>query len=186
MSDPITKILHETAATLFTAAEKKQFKQLGETLRRAHETQNEFDAGGLARRLANANAGQDQNGAALEGIEAQRENLARCKTAIDESPLHLAAARADEHRVYAESKPHAHRLIVASVAAAEKLLSNPPALPLPPALAEWEIFIDLTPNFCAPIEDARRTLQWEVTPPNWSRSAVENGCNYLQRAGLFQ
>ena len=187
MSDHIiTKILVETASEIFSAPEKKQIKVLGETLRRAQERMSEADASRLGRILTQAQDGLDIVGAPIADPSERVTNIHKAQAAILEGPLHLNTARADERRVYSEARPYARKLIVAAVRAAENHLAHPPEIQLPALFAAWGIALDLSHHIVGPIEDARRTLQWEIEGAHWSQSAPENGFNFLSRAGLFQ
>ena len=182
----ITKILNETGGEIFNAAEKKQIKQLGETLRRAQERMSEADPSRLGRILTQAQDGLDIAGKPIADPSERVKGIHAAQAALLEGPLHLNTARADERRVYSEARPYAHRLIIAAIATADKHLAHPPEIQLPALFSEWGIALDLSHHILGPIEDARRTLQWEIEGAHWSQSAPENGFNFLSRAGLFQ
>lgn len=182
----IQKILVETASEIFSAPEKKQIKQLGETLRRAQERMSEADPSRLGRILTQAQDGLDVAGAPIADASERVKNIHKAQAALLEGPLHSNTARADERRVYSEARPYAHKLIAAAIAAAENHLARPPEIQLPALFAEWGLALDLSHHILGPIEDARRTLQWEIEGAHWSQSAPENGFNFLSRAGLFQ
>ena len=96
----ITKILNETGGEIFNAAEKKQIKQLGETLRRAQERMSEADPGRLGRILTQAQDGLDAEGKPIADASERVKNIHKAQAALLEGPLHLNTARADERRVY--------------------------------------------------------------------------------------
>ena len=181
----ITKILNETASEIFSAPEKKQIKQLGETLRRAQEKMSESDPSRLGRILTQAQDGLDIAGKPIADPSERVKGIHAAQAALLEGPLHLNTARADERRVYSEARPYAHRLIIAAIATAEKHLAHPPEIQLPALFEAWGIALDLSHHILGPIEDARRTLRWEVAGAHWSQSAPENGFNFLSRAGLL-
>ena len=184
--DPHTKLLHETGAKLFTAAERARFRQMGSELAAVYQTLSDYDPGKLAVQLGNANAGLDPTGAKLDGMDDRLAAAAKIQQAINEAPARIGHAREVERSLFAEAKAPAHKLLQAAIARADALLQNPPALPLPPILATWGIDIDLVSQFTAVIAGAKQAL-CEAAKDNYSaRGAHETGFNHLSRARLTE
>jgi|688.fasta_scaffold156065_3 hypothetical protein len=184
MSDPVTKLLSESAPKTFTAAERTRFRQMGIELAAVYQTLSDYDPGKLAVQLGNANAGTDPTGAKLDGMEARLAAAAKIQQAIAESAARIAHARESERGLFSEAKPFAKRLLTAAIAQADALLANPPPLPLPPILSTWGIDIDLAAHFCAVIAGAKQAL-CEAAKDNYgARGAHETGFNFLTQAGL--
>jgi hypothetical protein len=184
MSDPITKILTETAAEIFTVAEKKRFRQMGAELATCYETLGAYDPGALSAQLGNANAGTDPTGAKLDGMDDRLAAAAKIQQAINEGPARIGHAREIERGLFSEAKPFAKRLLQAGIARADALLQNPPPCPTPPPLLEWGIDIDLAAHFCGVIDAAKRTLAADLADDYSRRGSPEVGFSHLTRAQL--
>ena len=184
--DPITKILHETGAKLFTAAERARFRQMGIELAAVYQTLSDYDPGKLAVQLGNANAGLDPTGAKISGVDERLDCAAKIQKSIAESATRIADARERERALFNEAKSPAARLLQSAIAKADALLANPPALPLPPILATWGIDIDLVSQFSAVIAGAKQTL-CEAAQDDYSRrGSPEVGFHHLSRARLTE
>ena len=184
--DPITKILHETGAKLFTTAERARFRQMGAELATCYETLGNFDSGRLATQLSQAHAGVAPSGEKLDGLDARLAAVASIQRSIAESAARIADARERESGLFREAKAPAHKLLQSAIAKADALLANPPALPTPPALTEWGVHLDLAAHFCAVIAGAKQAL-CEAAQDNYSaRGAHETGFNFLSQAGLTE
>ncbi len=184
MSDPVTKLLSESAPKTFTAAERTRFRQMGIELAAVYQTLGDFDPGRLASQLEKAHAGCDPSGAQLPGMDDRLAAAAKIQQAINEAPARIGHAREVERSLFAEAKAPARKLLQAAIGQADALLANPPALPTPPPLTEWGIDIDLAAHFCAVIAGAKQAL-CEAAQDNYSaRGAHETGFNHLTRAQL--
>jgi hypothetical protein len=184
MSDPTTKILTETAAQLFTVAEKKRFRQMGVELQGVYQTLGDFDPGKLAQQLGNAHAGLDPTGAKLDGMDDRLAAVAKIQQAINEGPARIGHAREVERALFSEAKSPAHKLLTAAIAQAERLVQNPPALPTPGVLSEWGVSIDLGALFVAAIAAAKQSLSADLADDYSRRGSPEVGFHRLSRAGL--
>jgi len=184
MSDPATKLLSESATKTFTAAERARFRQMGVELAAVYQTLSDYDPGKLATQLGNAHAGLDPTGAKLDGMDDRLTAVAKIQQAIEESPARIAHARERERSLFAEAKPAAHKLLLAGVAQADKLLSNPPVLPTPSVLSEWGVSIDLGALFVAAIAAAKQSLSADLADDYQRRGSPEVGFHRLSRAGL--
>ena len=184
--DPITKILHETGAKLFTAAERTRFRQMGIELAAVYQTLSDYDPGKLAVQLGNANAGTDPTGEKLDGMDDRLAAAAKIQQAINEAPARIQHAREVERALFNEAKSPASRLLQSAIAKADALLQNPPALPLPPILSTWGIDIDLAAHFCAVIADAKQKLTADLADDYGRRGSPEVGFHILTRGGLTE
>ena len=182
--DPITKILHETGAKLFTAAERARFRQMGIELAGVYQTLGDFDPGKLAQQLESAHAGVGPSGAKLDGMDDRLAAVAAIQRSIAEAPARIGHAREVERALFGEAKAPARKLLQAAIAQADALLANPPALPTPPALTEWGVSIDLPGQFRAVIEDAKQALTADLHDDYGRRGSPEVGFHHLTRAGL--
>jgi hypothetical protein len=184
MSDPATKILTETAAQLFTVAEKKRFREMGRELDTVYQTLGNYDGGKLAAQLEAARDGVAPSGEKLDGLDARLAAVASIQRSIAESAARIADARERERALFNEAKSPASRLLQSAIVRADALLQNPPALPTPPALTEWGVHLDLAGHFCAVIADAKRTLAADLADDYSRRGSPEVGFAHLTRAQL--
>ena len=184
MSDPVTKLLSESATKTFTAAERARFRQMGSELAECYETLSQYDAGKLAQQLSSAHAGSDPSGAQLADVDARLAAVASIQKSINEGPARIQHAREVERALFGEAKAPARKLLLAGIAQADALLANPPPLPLPPLLATWGIHLDLAAHFCAVIADAKQTLCADLADDYGRRGSPEVGFHHLTRAGL--
>ena len=186
MSDPVTKLLTEAGAKTFTPAEKLRFRAMGAELAAVYQTLGDFDPGKLAQQLGNANAGVGPSGEKLDGMDTRLAAAATIQQAIAESAARIAHAREIERGLFGEAKPFAHRLLTAAIAQADKLLTSPPPMPVPPILTTWGIDIDLVSQFTAVIAGAKQTL-CEAAQDDYSRrGSPEVGFHHLSRARLTE
>ncbi len=184
MSDPVTKLLSESAPKTFTAAERTRFRQMGIELAAVYQTLGDFDPGRLASQLEKAHAGCDPSGAQLPDVDDRLAAVAKIQKAINEGPARIGHAREIERSLFAEAKPAAHKLLLAAIAQADKLLSNPPTLPTPSVLSEWGVSIDLGALFVAAIEAAKQSITSDIGDDYSRRGSPEIGFHRLSRAGL--
>ena len=182
--DPHTKLLHEAATKTFTPAEKLRFRAMGAELAECYRTITDFDAGRLASQLEKAHAGCDPSGAQLPDVEERLAAVASIQKSINEGPARIGHARERERSLFAEAKPAAHKLLLAGIAQADKLLSNPPVLPTPSVLSEWGVSIDLGALFVAAIEAAKQSITSDIGDDYSRRGSPEIGFHRLSRAGL--
>ena len=182
--DPISKILHETGAKLFTAAERARFRKMGIELAAVYTTLSDYDPGKLAVQLGNANAGLDPTGAKLDGMDDRLAAAAKIQQAINEGPARIQHAREVERGLFAEAKAPAHKLLQAAIARADALLQNPPPLATPSVLSEWGVSIDLGALFVAAIEAAKQSITSDIGDDYSRRGSPEIGFHRLSRAGL--
>ena len=186
MSDPVTKLLSEAAAVTFTVAEKKRFREMGRELDTVYTTLGNYDGGKLAAQLEAAHAGCAPDGAKITGMDERLANVASIQKAIAEGPARIGHAREVERALFNEAKAPARKLLTAAIAQADKLLSNPPPLPLPPLLATWGIHLDLAAHFCAVIADAKQKLTADLADDYGRRGSPEVGFHILTRGGLTE
>ena len=184
MSDPVTKLLSESAPKTFTAAERTRFRQMGIELAAVYQTLGDFDPGRLASQLEKAHAGCDPSGAQLPDVDDRLAAVAKIQKDIAEGPARIGHAREVERALFGEAKAPARKLLTAAIAQADKLLSNPPTLPTPSVLSEWGVSIDLGALFVAAIEAAKQSITSDIGDDYSRRGSPEIGFHRLSRAGL--
>lgn len=186
MSDPVTKLLSESATKTFTPAERARFRQMGSELAECYETLSQYDGGRLAAQLEAAHGGLDASGAKIPDMTGRLARVASIQQAIAESAARIADARERESGLFREAKAPAHKLLQSAIARADALLQNPPALPTPPILSTWGIDIDLAAHFCAVIADAKQKLTADLADDYGRRGSPEVGFHILTRGGLTE
>ena len=184
MSDPVTKLLSESATKTFTPAERARFRQMGSELAECYETLSQYDGGRLAAQLEAAHGGLDASGAKIPDMTGRLARVASIQQAIAESAARIADARERESGLFREAKAPAHKLLQSAIARADALLQNPPALPTPPALLEWGVSLDLPGHFCLVIAEAKRALSADLADDYSRRGSPEVGFAHLTRAAL--
>ena len=184
MSDPVTKLLSESAPKTFTAAERTRFRQMGIELAAVYQTLGDFDPGRLASQLEKAHAGCDPSGAQLPDVDDRLAAVAKIQKDIAEGPARIGHAREVERALFGEAKAPARKLLTAAIAQADALLANPPPLPAPPVLSAWGIHLDLEAQFRNVIDGAKQTLCADLADDYGRRGSPEVGFHHLTRAQL--